>query len=106
MLGVDNGGIHICKNTEVIGHANVIPVAGYSVADNAFADLAVLKRIDHLVLERHSAYPMIRLDRHPVPPIQVAGSPSPHKTAWQRRASYPSAFTLTTCNCMSSIGCR
>ena len=65
MLWIDDRGIHIGENLKLIGDANVVAVRRNSVTDDAFADLAIRERLDHLVLQRHAANPVVWLDGHP-----------------------------------------
>ncbi len=65
MLGIDDGRINVGENLKLVGDANVVAVRRNSVADDAFANLAVGERLDHLVIERHFANPAVWLNGHP-----------------------------------------
>jgi hypothetical protein len=70
LLGIDHselaGGRR--EDAELVGHANIIAIAAQAVGDNAFAHLVFDKRLNHAVLERHAADPVIGFDRHGKPP--------------------------------------
>ncbi len=65
-FGIDDGGIDVGENAELVGNANVVAVGGHAVADDSFADLAVGERLDHFMFQGHFANPAIRSYRHPV----------------------------------------
>ena len=68
-LGIDDGVEDVGKHLELVRHAQVIAVAGDAVANHAAAvlggaHLAVGKRLNHAVLLRHLANPLIRMYAH------------------------------------------
>src|SRR5437773_9506395 len=71
MLGIDNGGVYVRENAELVRHTDVVAVGRYSVTDHAFAHLAVRQRLDHLVLQRHAPDPAVWLDGHPFLPKDI-----------------------------------
>src|ERR1043166_4799829 len=64
MFWIDDRRVDVGENAKFICDANVVAIRRNAVTDHAFADLAVGKRLDHLVFERHAANPLIRLDGH------------------------------------------
>ena len=65
-LGVDNRGINIGEDLELVRDAGVVAVAGQTVADNAVTLLRLDERLDHAVVLRHLADPAIGQDGHSV----------------------------------------
>ena len=65
-LGVDDGGVDVGKDLELVGDAEVVAVGGESVGDDAFADLFLAERDDHLVVDCLLADPAVTL-QHETP---------------------------------------
>src|SRR5437763_10311932 len=65
MLGIDDGGVHVSENPELVRHADVVAIRRHSVTDHAFAHLPVREWLDHFVLQRHAPDPAVWLDGHP-----------------------------------------
>src|SRR4029453_7084003 len=68
VLGIDNGGIDIGEDLELIGTAHIVPVARSAVRDDldtaVLAHLTGLEWVDHATLAGHAADPLIGLDAH------------------------------------------
>ena len=64
LLGVDDGGVYVGEDVELIGDTDVVAVARYPITDHAVAHLPVFERLDHAMFQRHLSNPDIRLDRH------------------------------------------
>src|SRR5207245_4876075 len=56
------------ENPELIGHTDIVAVRRHTVTNHSLAHLAVRKRLDHLVLQRHAPDPAVWLDGHPFLP--------------------------------------
>jgi len=52
------------EDAELVGDADVVAVAAQTVRDDALAHLAVDERLDHAVLQRHLADPVVGFDGH------------------------------------------
>src|SRR5262249_33999818 len=64
VLGIDDGGVDVGEDFEFIGHTQIVTVGRKTVGDHAVADLAVVERIDHVVVESHFADPAVAFNRH------------------------------------------
>jgi hypothetical protein len=58
------GAVHIGEDLELVGDAQIVPIRREAVGDDAFAHLLLAEGLDHLVLIRLRAYPLIALDGH------------------------------------------
>ena len=68
-LGIDDGVEDIGEHLKFVRHAQIVAVAGDAVADHAAAvlggaHLTVGKRLNHALLLRHLANPLIRMYTH------------------------------------------
>src|SRR2546430_12362751 len=68
ILRVDDGGVDVGEDLELVRAAHVVAVAGGAVGDDPLAvrlaHLPGLEGLDHAVLARHAADPVIGLDAH------------------------------------------
>jgi hypothetical protein len=65
-FGIDNRGINIGEDLELVRDAGVIAVAGQAVADHAVTLLRLDERLNHAVVLRHPADPAVGQDGHSV----------------------------------------
>src|SRR4029077_2486969 len=67
-LRVDDGRIDVGEDLELVGAAHIVAVAGGAVGDDLaavdFTHLTRLEGLDHAVLARHAADPVVGLDAH------------------------------------------
>ena len=63
-LRVDDGGVDVGEDLELIGDAEVVAVGGESVGDDAFANLLLAEGLDHLVVDCLLADPAVALNGH------------------------------------------
>lgn len=70
VLRIDNGRIDVGKDLEFIRTPDIIAITGCAVGNDAplprISDLTAFKRLDHAVLLRHAAYPLVRLNAHEI----------------------------------------
>ena len=64
VLRVDHGVVDVGEDLELVGDADVVAVRRQPVRHDALADLTVLERLDHAVLERHLPDPAVGFDGH------------------------------------------
>ena len=64
VLRVHDRGIHIGEDAKLVRYAHIVAIGRHTVTDNALAHLAIFKGLDHVVLSRHLANPLVRLHRH------------------------------------------
>src|SRR3977135_437063 len=68
VLRVDDGGVDVGEDLELVRAAHVVAVAGGAIGHDPaavhFAHLSGLERLDHRVLARHAADPVVGLDAH------------------------------------------
>src|SRR5690625_2835884 len=67
-LGIDDGGVDVGEHLELVGAAHAVTVAGGAVGNQLVpavaTHLAGLERLDHALLGRHSADPLVALYAH------------------------------------------
>src|SRR5882724_10742939 len=61
-LGIDEGVVDVGEDLELVGDTQVVSVGGDAVRDHPLADLPVLERLDHALLEGHLFDPPIAFD--------------------------------------------
>src|SRR5215469_15592824 len=64
-LGVDDGVVDVREDLEFVSDPEIVTIGGQPVGDSARADLALLERLDHALLEGHLPDPPITLDHMP-----------------------------------------
>ena len=64
VLRVDHRVVDIGEDLELVGHAGVVAVGGQAEGDHALAPLRLDEGLDHAVLGRHAADPVVGHDGH------------------------------------------
>src|ERR1700730_98203 len=77
-LRIDDGGIDVGEDLDLVGAANVVPVArravGYDLVAVRHPDLFGRKRFDHAVRGGHAPDPAVALDAHYVASTVILGN--------------------------------
>ncbi len=64
VFGIDDGGVDVGEDLELVRHANVVAVGGHAVGDHAIPDLVFHERLDHPLFARHLHNPVIWFQSH------------------------------------------